>query len=140
MLSTLLVKLSNMERFDINYSKKNIPLPSEKQDKLQLVSMVESVIKRMRWKAVQFLGKLDQNETEAYRFKTHKCPTTIEELNEFKFDLISMIKNIQLRPVRNNFLAKLKSDIKEINNRDETFTSFLKINITNIYAIKLQKL
>ena len=51
-----------------------------------------------------------------------------------------MIKNIQLRPVRNNFLAKLKSDIKEINNRDETFTSFLKINITNIYAIKLQKL
>ena len=82
MLSTLLVKLSNMERFDINYSKKNIPLPSEKQDKLQLVSMVESVIKRMRWKAVQFLGKLDQNGTEAYRFKTHKCPTTIEELNE----------------------------------------------------------
>ena len=140
MLSTLLVKLSNMERFDINYSKKNIPLPSEKQDKLQLVSMVESVIKRMRWKAVQFLGKLDQNGAEAYRFKTHKCPTTIEELNEFKFDLISMIKNIQLRPVRNNFLAKLKSDIKEINNRDETFTSFLKINITNIYAIKLQKL
>ena len=135
MLSTLLVKLSNMERFDINYSKKNIPLPSEKQDKLQLVSMVESVIKRMRWKAVQFLGKLDQNGTEAYRFKTHKCPTTIEELN-----LISMIKNIQLRPVRNNFLAKLKSDIKEINNRDETFTSFLKINLTNIYAIKLQKL
>ena len=139
MLSTLLVKLSNMERFDINYSKKNIPLPSEKQDKLQLVSMVESVIKRMRWKAVQFLGKLDQNGTEAYRFKTNKCPTTIEELNEFKFDLISMIKNIQLRPVRNNFLAKLKSDIKKINNRDETFTSFLKVNIRNIYAIKLQK-
>ena len=50
-----------------------------------------------------------------------------------------MIKNIQLRPVRNNFLAKLKSDIKKINNRDETFTSFLKINIRNIYAIKLQK-
>ena len=50
-----------------------------------------------------------------------------------------MIKNIQLKPVRNDFLAKLKSDIKEITNRDETFTSFLKINIRNIYVIKLQK-
>ena len=50
--SALLVKLSNVERFDINYSKKNIPLPSERQCKLQLITKVESVIKRMRWKAM----------------------------------------------------------------------------------------
>ena len=30
-----------------------------------------------------------------------------------------MIKNIQFRPVRNNFLAKLKNDIKEINSTNE---------------------
>ena len=82
-MSTLLVELANMERFDINYSKKNIPLPSEKQYKLQLISKVESVIKRMRWKAMQFLGKLDQNGTETYGFKTNKCPPAKEELSEF---------------------------------------------------------
>ena len=62
----LLVELSNMERFDINYSKKNIPLPSEKQYKLQLVSKRKSVIKRTRWKATQLLGKVSQNGTETY--------------------------------------------------------------------------
>ena len=29
------------------------------------------------------------------------------------------MKNIQFRPIKNNFLAKLKNDIKDINNRDE---------------------
>ena len=62
----LLVELSNMERFDINYSKKNIPLPSEKQYKLQLVPKLKSVIKRTRWKATQFLRKVSQNGTKTY--------------------------------------------------------------------------
>ena len=97
-MSTLLVELSKIERFDINYSKKIIPLPSEKQCELQLISKVESVIKRMRWKAMQFLGNLtyflDQNRTEKYGFKTKKCPPAIEELTEFESDLVSMIKNI----------------------------------------------
>ena len=42
-----------------------------------------------------------------------------------------MLKNIQLRPARNNFLAKLKSDIKEINNTDELLVNADKS--TNIY-------
>ena len=73
----------------------------------------------MRWKAIQFLGKLDQNGTETYCFKMNKCPPAIEELSEFESDLVSMIENIQFRLVRNNFLAKLKNDIKEISNTDE---------------------
>ena len=65
-----------------------------------------------------FLGKLDQNGTETYCFKTSKCLAAIEELSGFESDLVLMIKNIQFRPVRNNFPAKLKNCIKEINNTD----------------------
>ena len=130
-MSTLLVELSNMERFDINYSKKKIPLPSEKQYKLQLISKVKSVVKRMRRKSMHFLGKLDQNGTETYGFKTNKCLPVIEELSEFESDLVSMVENIQFRPVRNNFLAKLKNNIKEINNTDELLVNADKS--TNIY-------
>ena len=36
-----------------NYSLKNIPLPSRRSDKLQLIDKIESVVKRMRWKAIQ---------------------------------------------------------------------------------------
>ena len=103
----------------------------------------------MTWKAIPFLRKLDQNGREICGFKTHECPPAIEELSEFESDLVSMIKNIQFRPARNNFLAKLKNDIKEINNTDEllvnadkskTFTKVLKINTRIIYVITLQKL
>ena len=72
----------------------------------------------MRWKAMQFLGKLGHNGTETYNFRTNKCPSAIVEL-EFESDLISMIKNIQFRSVKSNLLAKLKNNIKKINNTDE---------------------
>ena len=52
----------------------------------------------MRWKAMQFFGKLDQNRTETYGFKTNKCAPAIEDLSEFESELVSMIKNIQHRP------------------------------------------
>ena len=80
---------------------------------------------------MQFLWKLDQNRTETYGFKTNKCLPAIEELSEFESDLVSMIKNIQFRPVRNNFLTQLKSDKKEINNTNELLVNADKS--TNIY-------
>ena len=133
LVSTLLVELSNMERFYINYSKEIIPLPSENQYKLKLISKVEGVIKTVGWKAIQFLGNLDQNGAETYGFKTNKCPPAIGELGEFESDLVSVIKNIQFRPVGNNFLAKLKNGIEENNNKDELLVNADKS--TNIYKI-----
>ena len=56
---------------------------------------------------------------------------TIAELSEYESDLVSIIKNIQFRYVRNNLLAKLKNDIKEINNTNELLVKADKS--TNIY-------
>ena len=38
----------NMEKFNIDYSTKNIPIPSEREYMIQLISKVEKFIKRMR--------------------------------------------------------------------------------------------
>ena len=73
-----------MERFDMPYSKKNILLPSNKEYKKQLTLKVESFFKRLRWKALVFLGRLDTNEKETYVFRSNKCPPAVEELAEFK--------------------------------------------------------
>ena len=43
-----------MERFDIDYSEKNIPSPTKREYKIQLTAKVESVIKRVRWKSLEF--------------------------------------------------------------------------------------
>ena len=41
-----------MEKLSFGYSLKNIPIPSERSYKLQLMEKTEMVIKRMRWKAI----------------------------------------------------------------------------------------
>ena len=45
-----------MEPIDFGYSMKNIPIASKGRYKLKLTEKVESVLKRMRWKAA-FLNK-----------------------------------------------------------------------------------
>ena len=55
-----------MEKFNIDYSAKNIPIPSEREYVIQLISEVGKFIKRMRWNALQFLGKLDNSRNENY--------------------------------------------------------------------------
>ena len=45
--------------------------------------------------------------------------------------LLMMVQNIEFRPVRNNFLSKLKDDVKVINNTKEIFVNADKS--TNIY-------
>ena len=75
-----------MEKFNINYSKKNIPLPSEKEYTTQLISKVENVTKRMRWKALQFLGKLEGNNKETFGFRSLKCPPVVDELVPFELE------------------------------------------------------
>ena len=36
----------------------------------------------MRWKALEFSGKLEQSKKETYGFKSHKCPPVVEELSK----------------------------------------------------------
>ena len=45
-----------MERINFNYSLKNIPIPTKSANCLKRIDKIESVIKRMRWKAFFFLA------------------------------------------------------------------------------------
>ena len=92
-----------MERFDINYSKNNIAIPLEKKYITQLMSKVHTVTKRMRWKAAQFLGRLESNGKQTFGFKSAKCPPVIDELRPFESELQRIISNIEFRPIRNKF-------------------------------------
>ena len=105
-----------MEKFNINYSKKNIPTASTAQHKLMLTSKIAKVINRMRWKDLKFLGKLDSNsnQNETYGFKSLKCAPVVEEMGQFENDLLLLIKNFEFKNVHNDFQMRLRDDIKEI--------------------------
>ena len=90
-----------MEKFTINYSQKNIPIPSKHQYILSLMSKVERVINRMRWKVLEFQGNLDDNKKNMYSFKSLKCPPPVNEVKNFENELLLMVKNIEFKNVKN---------------------------------------
>ena len=49
-----------------------MPQQSKHEYKIKLISKVESVSKRMIWKTLEFLGKLDSTRKETYGFNSCK--------------------------------------------------------------------
>ena len=123
-----------MERFDIDYSKKNIPLPTKPEYKIQLIAKVESVIKRMRWKLLEFFNELSISEMETYGFPSSKCLSSVDELSAFESDLVMIIKNIEFRKITGVFQSKLREDIKIAKSSKNLFISTDKS--TNIYTME----
>ena len=94
-----------MEKLEIEYSMKNIPVPSQRHYKIQLITKAKKLIKRMRWKTLEFLGKLssDNNNNQTFGFQSTKCPPPVNELTDFEKDMMLMVRNIQFRKINNNF-------------------------------------
>ena len=105
-----------MEKLSFGYSLKNIPIPSERSYKLQLMEKTEMVIKRMRWKAI--FSETDENDRNAktYGLKTSKCPPQVKELSNFENDLLDLVKNVEFDDnfSRSQFQKDLQKHIGKI--------------------------
>ena len=100
---------SDQVRFD--YSTKSIPIPPRNSHLIEsYLEKVESVIKRMSWKAFFFdRNKQDNNDAtnnDNFGFKSRKCPSQSSELDKFEADLLDMVHNIKFRNVNNKFQKK----------------------------------
>ena len=95
-----------MDLFNMKYSGKNIPLPSNREYLKQLLEKTESLIKRMRWKAFFFLNKdkdadselsdsdsneSDDDRTETYGLKSKRTPPQIPEMIAFESEMLQMV-------------------------------------------------
>ena len=99
---------------------------------------MENLVKRVRWKALQFLGKLDNQARNNYGFKSNNFPPSANELSNFESDLLMMIHNVEFQPVKNRFLSKLKEDVKTIKNTKELLINTNKLS--SIYKMQMTKL
>ena len=59
---------------------------------------------------------------------------SLDDLSRFESDLLMVVHNVECRAVRNNFLPKLRNDVKAINNTRDLLVNADKS--TNIYIIK----
>ena len=104
-----------MEKIHLNYSLKNIPTQTKTSYQLMLMEKIESVIKRMRWKAHFYLKKDTSNIVYTnYGFKTRNYPPQCKELQNFEKDLLDTIKLIKFWIVKDRFQRKLNEDILNI--------------------------
>ena len=128
-----------MEKINYNYSLKNIPTPSITSYQLKLIEKVESVIKRMRWKAHFFLNgdNTEEIRKETFGFKSRYHPPQPTELEMFENDLLHIINSIKFRNQKNIFQQKLKADIYEIKKSTDVFVFADKTS--NIYKMTLQE-
>ena len=124
-----------MEKFNISYSTKNIPLPSRKDYLQRLIEKTEQFLRRMRWKAHFFLNPDTTSSTkETYGFKSTKNPPPVEELKDFEDDMLKMIQSVKFKQVNNPFLKKLKEDTDHIKNEPKLLIAADKT--TNFYKLE----
>ena len=85
-----------MEKINLAYSLKNIPISDERSYKLQFIEKIEIFIKRMWWKAIFFNNKdkPDDHKEQRYRLKTSNCALQVNEMIPFEDDLIQLVKRI----------------------------------------------
>ena len=77
----------------------------------------------MRWKVLEFPGKLDDNKKNTYGFKSLKCPPPVNEMKNLENELLLMVKNIEFKNVKNKFQEKLEEDINETKTSDKMFVA-----------------
>ena len=114
MLSTLSNSSAiTMEKINLGYSTKNIPLPSRSEYMKRFIEKTEHFVRRLRWKAYHFLNQQETSTKETYGFKSKNSPPKINELVPFEEDMTNLIRNIKFKDnAKSNFQRKLDADIK----------------------------
>ena len=92
----------------MQYSSKSIPIQSKEDYEIRLISKTELLLKRMRWTALAFLGKLQKDEAEKHGFRSRNCRPVVNELTSFENDMQLMIKKISLKRANNLFRTQLE--------------------------------
>ena len=79
MISILLKFIEVIEKLQLHYSQQNIPIPSQKSYKLQLIDEIYQVIKQMRWKPFFYMNRSEDTQ-ETYDLNSLNCYSKIKEV------------------------------------------------------------
>ena len=104
-----------MEKINLNYSTKNIALPSRNEYMKRLIEKTEHFLHRLHWKAHYFLsGQEETSNKETYGFKSRNSPPKINELIPSEEGMLNLIQNIEFddNASKCRFQRTLNTDIE----------------------------
>ena len=123
-----------MDKVNLGYSTKNIPIPSERNYMQEMIASAEKFIRNLRWRTHFFLNpKSKSNKKETYGFPSSKTPPHVPELKELEDGMLNIIQNIKFRKHINKFQSTLNKDIKMIKKSDKLLVAADKT--TNFYRV-----
>ena len=134
-----------MEKTNLHYSNKNIPLSSQRHYKSKLIEKIELFIKRMRWRAIFADNPDDANDNESmnenYGLKTQNTQRQVPKLKNFEEELIGLVEKVKFRKGTNIFQTKVRDDINNIKSSYKVFVPADKTsNMYKVSKIDYQKL
>ena len=102
-----------MGKLNFGYCTNNMPRATGRQYKLKLVEKIETVIKRIRWKAFYFEQSYSHNNSKNIYcgLRSDKTPPPMKLLELFEKDLLKIVEKIKFRKINCEFQDKLNTDI-----------------------------
>ena len=151
------MKVDKMQKIDIDYSLKNIPLQSKKSYQKDLVKNCQKLCWRVRWKALKGWGCFDDPTTGArpvrknyYGFKTNKTPKLptaaefphidwskikeeVEILKEFEEELFKIPTKVKFKFFDNPLQRTMRNDLRTVHSSGKVIVKADKTR--NFYAV-----
>ena len=86
-----------MDKVELDYSTKNIPIHSRREYRTSLIQKSRIFLRNLRWKAHFYLNPRSKvNNSENYGFKSDKNAPQVLPMKDFESDFIKMIENVKL--------------------------------------------
>ena len=132
LIETLIhLKLFKMEKINIEYSLKNINIPSKFQYQKILVDKTIDFIDRMRKKLFFIKNPNDGQSKNTYGFKSNWKAPPDNDMKRFEDDLIDLISNVEFNNHSSDFQRTLRNDLTQIRNEGKVIIKGDKSN--NLY-------
>ena len=94
-----------MNQVNFDFSLKNIPIPSQKEYLIELISSVGDFVSNFRYRVFHFLNPSNENEKkETFGLKTTKPPPSLAETRDFENALYELVKNVRFRQIKRTTL------------------------------------
>lgn len=127
-----------MERVNLGYSTKNIPIPKFSEYQKCLIMRTENFMRAIRWRTFFYLNpEIRAEPGEKYGFKSTKSPPYILELKQFEDGMLELVRSIKCKRISNPFQRKLDEDCASIRGTNTLLVAADKT--TNFYKVEPQK-
>ena len=123
-----------MDQVNYNCSIKDIPLPSKKEYRIQLIHSTKKFFDNLCWRVWHYKNPNNNERTETYGFpSTRKVPRD-EDLKTLESELYDLVENIEYRDAKNDFQKELGAKIDGI--KSETKVIIPADKTSNFYKLE----